>query len=581
MSITETLLALPSRTLKWLILVSIGLLFVSAWLIWYGRPSFSEKDVIFQLKGPQQASSGDEAVYSLTFENRTRYDLRNLKVRFTYPSDSVVIKNGVVSAESSEAFTIDVLSSGDSTAREFKAFLVGDKGNIKDARAEIVFNAGSLRSSFQKSVNVSTAIISLPIALTLVAPPSAVSGQVVSYILDYRNESPGDVSDVQFEFKLPDGFSLSQTTPQPNAGQYVWSTPLLRRGSGARILIEGRLSGNERDVKTISVILKRKIDDQYINYEKAESTTIISSPLLSLDMKVNNVPDYTAIAGDDLRYLISYKNNYSQSLIGLTMAIRLEGDMFDLATLEDKEGFFDGATRTVFFNAASAPDLAALPAGKSGSVEFRIKLKPGFPTGISGSRNFFVKATATLSTPNVPTGIDSNEIAVQSSVVTKISTQPTLSQTAYYLDPAFGSSGPFPPQVDQETVFTIHWQLVNPGNDMNEAQVRAQLPTGVVWKNVISSGTNQSQPFFDRNKSEVIWNIGLLPQGVGIFTPKYEASFQVSIKPSIADKGSSPVLIKEAVFSGTDSFTKQNLIVRAADVDTSRIVDRTDLGAVK
>ncbi len=577
----EALKSIPAKTLKWLILTSILLAGVSFILIWYGQPSFSEKDVVLKLEGPTQASSGDEAVYKLTYQNNTRYVLQNLKFRFTYPTDSVIIRNSVVSSDDTESFDIDKLNPGDIGVKEFRAFLVGDKGNIKEAKVGLIFSAGNLRSAFEKSATVSTAIVSLPVSLTLVAPPSTVVGENISYILDYRNESANDISDVQFEFKYPDGFTFAKGTPSPSIGQNVWTLPLLRRGSGARILVEGKMSGNERDVKTLSVVLKRKINDQYINYEKAETTTVISSPLLFLDVRVNDSLDYAAVVNDQLRYTIRYQNNFNQSLIGLSLAVKLDGDMYDFSNMETGGGFFDGSTNTLLFNAGSIPDFASLTPGKAGRVDFRVKLKSAFPAGASGARNFFVKATAVASTPNVPTGIDATELAVQSSLVTKISTQPTLAQPIYYNDPAFGSSGPLPLQVDSETVFTVHWQLVNPGNDMNIAKVTATLPSGTMWKNVVSSGINQAQPVYDRNKSEVSWNVGVLPQGTGIWTPKYEATFQISVKPGVNERNNVLTLLKNSLFSGTDSFTKQNIIVRIPDATSSVLADRPGEGVVR
>jgi len=144
---------------------------------------------------------------------------------------------------------------------------------------------------------------------------------------------------------------------------------------------------------------------------------------------------------------------------------------------------------------------------------------------------------------------------------------------------AFGSSGPLPPKIGEETVFTVHWQIANPGNDMNSVEVRALLPPGVMWKNIVSVGLGQSEPAFNPNSSEVKWNIGVLPQGTGALTPKYEASFQVSVKPSVA--GQIPVIAKDGSFSGMDSFTKEQIILKAPDLTADGLVDRPGEGTVK
>jgi hypothetical protein len=138
-----------------------------------------------------------------------------------------------------------------------------------------------------------------------------------------------------------------------------------------------------------------------------------------------------------------------------------------------------------------------------------------------------------------------------------------------------------PLEVGKETSFTIHWQITNPGNDMNSVRVVGILPTGVNWKNIVSVGSGQPEPTFNKNTSEVIWNLGILPQGVGVTGPKYEASFQVTVKPTTNQKESAIVLIKDSKLSGTDAFTKQNIIIPVQDISSDGLVDRPGEGRVQ
>ena len=181
-------------------------------------PSFSESGVKLGIEGPAQVSVGDEVVYKLKYSNTTKLDLNNMTFKFTYSDDSVVLKDGIVTKEFSETFTIDQLSPGQSAEKEFRAFLVGDRGNIKTVKAELSYGAGGLKTVFEKNISLSTTIIGLPISLTLSAPPNSVPGQAVNYVLDYRNESNNDIYDLRFEFDYPDGFSVQKITPRQIRG---------------------------------------------------------------------------------------------------------------------------------------------------------------------------------------------------------------------------------------------------------------------------------------------------------------------------------------------------------------------------
>ncbi len=534
-----------------------------------------------EIEGPNQVSVGDEVIYKLKYSNDTKLDLNNMTFKFIYPDDSVVLKDGMVTKDLSETFTLDQLSPGQKAEIEFKAFLVGDRGNIKTAKVELSYQAGDLRTIFQKTTSISSTIIGLPVSLTLSAPPNSVPGQAVSYVLDYRNESSNDIYDLRFEFDYPDGFSVQKYTPSPNMGNYVWLIPVLKKGNGGRISITGPLNGKEGETKNILVVLKRKIGDQYVNYEKAETSSVIANSLLNAELLVSDSSDYSAFAGDDLNYTVKYSNSSNYNLVGVNLAIKLEGEMYDISSLDTKGGYYDNSSSTITWNASTVSDFANLSPNKKGQLSFRVKLKNSIPSGATGSKNLFVRASARLSTPNVPSGVGGDEVFAETNLVTKISTQPTLKQTVYYNDPAFGSAGPLPPEAGKETAFTIHWQITNPGNDMNGVRISGILPAGVSWKSVVSVGSGQPEPTFNSSTSEVVWNLGVLPQGVGVTGAKYETSFQIILKPATSQKGSPAVLTKDSKLSGQDTFTKQNIIVPVRDISTSDLVDRPNEGIVQ
>lgn len=570
-----------NQLLKWLVLLALLLAIVSFLSFWFGSPSFSESGVKLDIEGPTQASVGDEVVYKLKYSNTTKSDLNNLRFKFTYPDSSVVLNDAIVAKELSETFTVDQLSPGQSAEKDFKAFLVGDRGNIKTAKAELFYQVGDLKTAFDKNTSLSTTIISLPVSLTLAAPPNSVPGQAVNYTLDYRNESNDDVYDLRFEFNYPDGFSVQKSTPSPNEGNYVWNTPVIKKGSGGRISINGYLNGKEGETKSVSVVLKRKIGGQYVNYEKAETSSAIANSLLSTDVLVNDSSDYSAFAGDDLNYVIKYSNNSNYNLVGVNLTVKLEGDMYDISNLDTKGGYYDNSNGTILWNSSTISDFANLAPNKKGQITFRIKLKNSISSSATGSKNLFVRASIRLSTPNVPASVGGDEIFTESNVVTKISTQPTLKQSVYYNDQAFGSFGPLPLEVGKETAFTVHWQITNPGNDMSGVKISGVLPAGVTWKNVVSVGSGQPEVAFNPNTSEVIWDLGVLPQGVGVTGAKYEASFQVTVKPATNQKGSPIVLTNGSKLSGTDTFTKQNIIVPTRDISSDDLVDRPGEGQVQ
>ncbi|MEK7600836.1 MAG: hypothetical protein AAB463_02670 [Patescibacteria group bacterium] len=568
------------KALAWLMGLAGLLVVVSIGMLLYSAPSFRESDVVLLLEGAPQASSGDQITYTAKWQNNTKVDLTDVRMRLFYPDGSVQDNDGVFSPATNEVLEVGGVSSGKSGEQTFTVYLIGDKGNIKNATIEMAFSAKGLRSVFEKSASVSTTIAELPVPLSLSVPPNAISGQEVSYILDYRNATTDDISDLRFVFTFPDGFTPKRATPAPSEGTNVWDVRTLAQNKGARIAVTGTLSGVERETKTLDIVLQRKVNEQYLDYEKASAATIISSPLLSVQLSIAGARDVVAGVGDRLDYYVRWRNTSNTTLIGLTLGVRLEGDMYNISTLNTQGGFFDGGTQTITWNSAAVPQFSALPPGASGEARFSIALKEQFPSGSFGSRAFSVKASANLITPNVPSGVDGEDITAQDSLTTKISTQPSLGTQVYHTDPSLGASGPFPPQVDQATMYTVRWSVANPGNDIRAVTVSALLPPGVQFLGPAGSG-GFGAPVHNANTSTVTWSLASVAQGAGFSGVKPDAAFQVSVTPSLVQRGSAITLLRNISLTATDAFTGQVMTTSSRTLSTDDLVDQPNKGAVQ
>jgi hypothetical protein len=573
---------MSKKVLKYLVLIAFVLLIVAISSFWVSGPSFREGDVVLKIEGPTQVSGGQEVIYKLKYENNTRSVLRDLNLVFYYPEGSTSIIDGKVEQDRIEDFDIDELGPGEKGEKEFSLFLIGERGNIKVAKATLSFKAGSLTSSFEKNVSFSTTIVDTPITLTLGSPPSAVSGGTINYILDYRNGSDEDANDLVLEFDYPDGFSPQDFNPAPAGGNNTWQVKSLKKGSGGRISISGKLTGKEGESKVVTVNLKRKINDEYVDYQKVSAATVISNPVLGVSIMVGESSDYSASVGDRLNYTVNYKNNSNITFTGMNLSVKLEGDMYDFSTLDTRGGFFDDSTKTITWNSTSVPEFINFFPSISSQIKFSLALKSSFPSAVPGDSNDrFVKATATLSTPNLPTGYEGNLVSVSASTTTKIGTQPAFNISTYYNDPVYGSTGPWPLRVGEETYFTVHWILTNPGNDVENVKIISKLFPGVDWTGTVTTTGGLQNPIYNSNTGEVIWNIDKLPYGTGVASQKYEASFRIKVRPSSVQRGSVVNFMESAQFTGTDSFTKQPIVVNRNSISSNNLTDKPREGSVQ
>ncbi|PJE51150.1 MAG: hypothetical protein COV29_02660 [Candidatus Yanofskybacteria bacterium CG10_big_fil_rev_8_21_14_0_10_36_16] len=554
------------------LIVAVGVLF-----FFLGRSSFSESKVNVGIDGPSEVKGGEFVTYKVSYENNNRVDLIDAKLTFTYPADSIVIVDEEIIDLNNKVIDIGKIGAGEQGEREFTAYIVGDRGNIKQVKAVLSFQPGNLVTTIAKEASTTTTITSLPISLTLVAPPTAVNGQDVSYILDYRNETEEDFEDVLIEIELPDTFRVFTTKPIYNKGENVWLIPRLRAGEGSRISISGILIGDERDSKTISATVRRKVStpegETYIDFERVTASTAIASPFLSISATVNGVEEYVARLRETLRYEIKFKNNTTRDLLGVGLSAKLDGEMFDLTSVES-DGFFDSRLNTVYWNASVVPQLGVLRANQTGSVKFTVRLKEEFPGGVIGSQNSLVKITPRIETTNVPPDLGVDRLIAEDELLTRIATNLSFRQELYVDDFEWGSSGPWPPKVDEKTTLTIRWSVANPVNLIAPAEITGQLLPGVEWVGNTRSNVTGTLPQYDSNSNSIFWDIGSVPGGVGTSFPPYEAYFQISIVPSINQINSPADLLKETIFTGRDTITSQEITRREALINTVRAVDK-------
>lgn len=554
------------------VIVVVALVGIGAfWLLAGG--AFSQSKVELMIDGPKEIAAGELATYKVIYNNKNKIQLTGAKLTFFYPDSAVAVKDDDVAETNNLTVDIGTIDPGANGEVEFKAYIVGDIGNIKISRATLVYSAQNISSKFQKDADFSTTISSLSIPLTLVAPPTTQNGQNISYILDYRNESTEDKANLRIKFKYPDGFKFTDATPSPSAGNDTWDVLFLKMGAGERITIDGTMLGGQGGTKVVTATLQHLVTtasgDKYVDYEQTSASTTIASAPLSVNLTLNDSQDYVAHLSDRLNYTAEIKNNSKYDILALNLFTKLSGAMYDFTTVQST-GFFDSRTSTIAWNSSVVPEFSDLKPGQTIKVLFTVQLKSTFGGGF-GIKDAFVKASVHLETTSVPAELAQSTLIADSEVVTRISTKPSFEQKLNINDTVLGDGGPLPLKVDKKTVVYVHWALINPANDVTSAKITAVLEPGVVWENKTRSSGTLPKPTYDSRTNTVTWNLGTLPGGIGLAFPKYEGVFAISLIPSTNQIGQAPPLLKSVNFSGTDSFTKEKILLNIRNMTTQDI----------
>jgi len=532
-----------------LILVFTTITFLKGWF------SISKSHVDLEIISSVEVSSGEEIEFAIRYQNNNRVALKDVRLIMDYPQGVYSLEGEELTQEVKELGTIPSKKGG---TENFKIRLIGEKGSIKLLSARLSYQPTNINSHFENLASFQMNISSVLIGAYLTVPQKAINGEEIAYIFDYINDSNQDFSNVKVELNYPSGFTYKTAEPLPLENN-IWQIEELKQGERGTIRISGILEGIEGENKTLGVSIGEIKNDKFLKYSQTTAVTQISSSPLIITLSLNDREEEINVdAKDVLNYKIEFKNNTDIALSQLILKAYLRGEMFNFRSVKlAQKGFFDSLNNVITWSAAGVPSLALLPPGESGSINFSIAVNENFPINDFNDKNFQISVQAELETLNVPPQFSLARLKVEKILKSKINSRVVLRTKGYYNETAANITnfGPIPPKVNQVTTYTIHWQITNTSNDLENVRVTAILPEGIEWRNVYTTLNKDTKLEYNERTKQIAWNIDKIPAATGFLIPAYELVFQIALRPSITQVGTSPVLIDESRLEGKDTFT--------------------------
>jgi len=566
----------------WLAVLGVGalVLVISITYFFINRSPFREEQVEFTLTAPENIKSGELVNYQVKINNQSVVRLQDVKLTFFYPPGATALTAGQTRLAITEEVKVGDIAAKSERLVNFSAYLVGDEGEIKQARAKLVFVPSNLRSTFEREAVNSLVIGELAVGLSLAAPPNVISGQSITYTVDYRNATETEQKELRLRLDYPTGFQFTHADPTPSQGNNLWEISTLPVGADKRITITGQLIGREKEEKVVTAVLQRRENNSYIDYEKISGVSTISTTPLNATILINDQSSHVPQPGEALRYQIQFTNRSTVALQGLSVTAQLTGNMYNLDSV-NTNGAYDAGQRTITWNASVSPVLISLAPQQTGAVNFSVRLKDKLPGSNLNARDFIIKVAAKVSTPTTPPGINSDGLVALAELTSRVSAQPTISQTAWRTDSTGGSSGPLPPKVGQKTIYTINWKAQSVASDFSNVTIRARLPVSAIWVGLVPPSYGSAVPVYKANTREIIWSLGQLSAGTGGSLPAAEAWFQVAVTPTINQAGDILDLMEAATLSGRDNSTGEEVVVRTGKLNSNQLLDQPNQGRVQ
>lgn len=541
-----------------IVVVSLFLL-VSLIVIWRGLTSFNQDKIKFVIQGPERMASGEETVYRVVYENKTRTALQDVKLIFRYPPGSL--------PSTLESIDLADLPGKESNTVALPVKLFGAEGETKKATAELSYRPSNLSSRFSHQAEFVTEIISVPVSLSLSIPDMLAHGQSFDISMRVINETTALINDIHLELNYPAGFVMQSADPEPERGDNVWTIESLTAYEEKEIKLQGVIQGSEGEVKTFRAELGIVEEGEVVPYlERTESTRLSLSPLL-VSQTINGETEYVAQAGETLTYKITFKNTTNAGIRDAVLTSQLTGAVLDWTTLKTDDGSFSGQDNTITWKAGNLSALGYLDPYEEGTVSFDIELKGDLPVYQYSDKNFTIRNVVVIDALEVPPGLEHIDIRGEDESITKVASQLTLQAQGYYYDNTIPNSGPIPPRVNQTTTYTIKWRLVNYANDLENVEVECYLPPQVEWLNNFRPSDEDLQYYPQTGR--LAWRIDRLPAATGVLLPVKEVSFQVGLVPNITQVGDVVQLMGQSMVDAYDTFTQTSLTAVDDIVDTA------------
>jgi len=536
--------------------------------------SVSSDKININVIGNSFTKGGDELPLQIEITNNNNSSLELADLIIEYPKGADDDVANVIRLPKDEIGTI---KPGENVIRNVKVTLYGVEQSVRNIKVSLEYHPQGSNAIFTKDKIYPVTISLAPLALNIDAPTSTTSNQPISFKVTATLNTSLPGSNPILQVTYPNNFVFDNAVPAPISGNSAWDLSSLTITNPITIQINGRLIGQDGDEQVFHVYAgtSNGTDQSTVSvvYSSMLQKIAITKPFLDAHILVNGQDDteYAVSGGEAVDVQVAWANNLPTRITDGQIIVGLSGNVFDKNTVVPNNGFFDSANNQIIWDKNSNPELAEINPGQNGTVSF--SFKPTSQVGLSDMvKDPQVSITVSIKGREPLLGETYNDINNFSQKIVKILSDFQIASSASF------STGSNPPKAETETNYMITWTLSNSSNSISSAEARSALPIYVNWVG-LAPGENKNITYNDVTR-EVIWNIGSVIPGTGI-NSNSEASFIISLKPSLTQVGSVPQLMKEIYLSGTDSFTNTTVNSVQGPISTSSVGDSSGGRVIK
>ncbi|PIT98370.1 MAG: hypothetical protein COT71_01145 [Candidatus Andersenbacteria bacterium CG10_big_fil_rev_8_21_14_0_10_54_11] len=553
---------------------------VSILFVWYrSRLTVTEVQIGISIEGPAELAAGDELMYQVHYGNLSRVDWHGVELAFTPPRGFTLLDStpGLTPAGRQLLLPVGELASGARGEARIRGRLLGERNETALAEASVTITPDNFPSGqFVRTAVLATTISALPLELATLIPDDAASGERVRASLEVRNLSSQALSNVYVRLQPAPGMELLLTDPEMstgfNAATGEWTLaelPALQTQLLTFIFVVSGQTGEQRPIGITAGI--RQGEEDFVQRELTHIVTLSASEVVVQQRFQGESGPVVVRPGDHITGEVLYRNIGTVGLKDAIVKLKLEGIGYDPARLELRNGAYDPVTQTIFWSAATVPELAVVQPQESGVISYSFTLLPlaAFSDDPETGKNNVIVSTALLDSPDLPAPPGQPRQVISDRAILSVQTDPIFAVNAFYDDGRLGlkSSGPLPPRVAEQTTYTIRFRLGTTLNDVGDVRLIAVIPDGVSFTGQYYA--TKGEVTLTERAGRLEWTVPQIAGMTGRSRPPEELHVQVAVVPGDDLRGEVVSLVRELSATMTDLFVDRVLTVPQAGLPTT------------
>jgi len=539
----------------------IGSMSYASYIFFNGNQSVSGNDVDIKIIGPVSVGGGEALSIDVVVSNNNEVPLELVDLFAEYPEGS---KNSENISEDLRRVNLDLgtISAGSVTRQTVKVALFGEEGINKKIDFILQYRIPGSNAIFEKKKSFEIALSATPVRLAVSGLEEISAGQPIELTVKFNSNSAQTLKNVMIVAEYPFGFKYEKSDLKPKYDNNIWVFDELKPNEEIEFKISGTIDGQNQEDRVFrfntGLVKENSPEEIGVLFATDIHQTKISKSFVGLVLNINK-NSTSVVTVDGGKYNegeVVFTNNTNDAIKNLEIKLQLTGSVLDENSVTVSNGFYQSIDNTIVWNKESNDMFLSIAPRKTERISFRFRTLD-LSSGKTNIYNPQIDITAKVSGTRISSSNTEESISSDAFKNVKVlSDTPVYAYTHYDKGP-FKNYGPIPPKVDNQTSYTVEWNVSNNSNDIENGQITATLPSYVSWKNIFSPSPENIT--YDSVNRKITWNIGNVSAGAGYTKTSRQIYFQVELLPSVSQKGKKLDLLNDVVFTAKDTFTRTNI----------------------